>query len=131
MIAYTRGKGFDPDQPRRTGRLTRLAPLLLFAALAGVAGGSSALRLLDRGVAGEPLEDSVARIEALLTERDEGGDGLLAHCANVAARMRRAIAALGLVDRPTLVLEGELHRRANAFVVLDGQDPGSHAPHDA
>ena len=38
---------------------------------------------------------------------------------------------LGLVDRPALVLEGELDRRADALVVLDGQDACTHAPHDA
>ena len=43
----------------------------------------------------------------------------------------RVLAAAGLVDGPALVLERQLHRRADALVVFDGQDAGSHGSHDA
>ena len=46
-------------------------------------------------------------------------------------RLERLLAAAGLVDGPALVLERQLHRRADALVVLDGQDAGSHGSHDA
>ena len=43
------------------------------------------------------------------------------------------IAASGLLDDPALVLERHLDGDANAFVVLDGEDPSTHStmvPHD-
>ena len=40
----------------------------------------------------------------------------------------RLLATLGLVDDPSLVFEGELHRRTDALVVFDGQDACTHAP---
>ena len=46
-------------------------------------------------------------------------------------QLDRLLAALGLVDRPALVLERQLHGGADALVVFDGQDAGSHIPHDA
>ena len=46
-------------------------------------------------------------------------------------QLDRLLAAAGLVDRPALVLERELDRRADAFVVFDGQDAGTHGRHDA
>ena len=38
------------------------------------------------------------------------------------------LAVVGLLDGPALVLEGHLDRGADALVVLDGQDAGSHRP---
>ena len=40
----------------------------------------------------------------------------------------RLLAALGLVDDPALVLEGQLDGRTDALVVLDGQDACTHTP---
>ena len=40
--------------------------------------------------------------------------------------LERVLAGVGLVDVPALVLEGQLDRGADALVVLDGQDAGSH-----
>ena len=42
-------------------------------------------------------------------------------------QLDRLLTTLGFVDGPTLVLERELHRRPDAFVVLDGKDSCSHA----
>ena len=39
---------------------------------------------------------------------------------------QRLLAVLRLVDRPALVLEGQAHRRADALIVFDAQDPGAH-----
>ena len=39
------------------------------------------------------------------------------------------LTAAGLVDGPALVLERELHRRADTFVVFDREDAGSHVSH--
>ena len=48
-----------------------------------------------------------------------------------AEQLDRLLAALGLVDRPALVLEGQLDGGTDAFVVLDGQDARTHVTHDA
>ena len=42
-------------------------------------------------------------------------------------RLERVLAAAGLLDGPALVLERQLHGGADALVVLDGQDAGSHS----
>ena len=52
--------------------------------------------------------------------------GLLALNASIASSPDA-----GALDRPALVLEGQLDRLADALVVLDGQDSCSHGPHDA
>ncbi len=43
-------------------------------------------------------------------------------------RLEGVLAVVGLLDDPALVLEGHLDRGADAFVVFDGQDAGSHRP---
>ena len=43
-------------------------------------------------------------------------------------RVEGVLAVVGLLDGPALVLEGHLDRGADAFVVFDGQDAGTHRP---
>ena len=115
-----------PDAGRQLLRRERLGEVVVGARLepgddvVGVVAGRDhddrhVARLAQRAAQLEPVDARQHDVD----QHDVGG--------LAAERLERVLAAGGLLDGPALVLERQLHRRADALVVLDGQDPGSHS----
>ena len=76
----------------------------------------------DRDVARAP--ERAAHLEAVDAREHDVDEHDVGRAAG--ERLERVLTGLGLLDDPALVLERQLHGGADALVVLDGQDAGSH-----
>jgi hypothetical protein len=78
----------------------------------------------DDGDVGHPTDGpaDVEAVDAGEHDVDEDDVGRLA-----LEGVERLLAGVGFLDRPALVLEGQLDGGTDALVVFDGQDAGTHA----